>query len=297
MLTFKQLDAVFWVAEMGGFSHAAKKLNTTQSAISKRISELEESLGIQLFERHTRKATLTEKGEEMFVLAKKMLDQRNATIEQLLNPSVIERRLRLGVTELTAMTWLPKLVEVIRTHYPRVTLEPEVETSVTLRDKLMEDETDLIFVPDAFDHDNAITTRIGQVENVWMCKPGYVKGQGTIRLADLAHYNLLTQGPRSGTGLIYARWLKSKGISSKQFIETNSMIALMGLTRSGIGVSYLPKNCMQFWSDQAQLQEIKVTPPLPPTQYVAMYRRNQPSNFLASIVMLSQMSCDFSASA
>lgn len=297
MLTFKQLDAVYWVAELGGFSHAAKKLNTTQSAISKRINELEESLGIQLFERHTRKATLTEKGEEMFVLAKKLLNQRDSAIEQLLNPSVIERRLRLGVTELTAMTWLPKLVEVIRAHYPKVTLEPEVETSVTLRDKLMEDETDLIFVPDAFDHDNAISTRIGQVENVWMCKPGYVKSQGPIRLADLAHYNLLTQGPRSGTGLIYDRWLKSKGISSKQFIETNSMIALMGLTRSGFGVSYLPKNCMQFWSDQGQLQEIHVTPSLPPTLYVAMYRRNQPSNFLASIVMLSQMCCDFSARA
>ena len=295
MLTFKQLDAIYWIAELGGFAQAAKKLNTTQSAISKRIHELEEAFGIPLFERHSRKATLTEKGEEMFVLAKKLLAQRDAAIEQLLNPSVIERRLRLGVTELTAMTWLPKLIELIRINYPRVTLEPEVESSVTLRDKLMSDETDLIFVPDAFERDNAVATRIGQVENAWMCKPGYVKESGHIRLLDLANYNLLTQGARSGTGLIYDRWLKAKGISSTQFIETNSMIALMGLTRSGIGISYLPRKCMRLWSGPEQLQELQVTPALPATTYVAMYRRHQPSNFLASIVMLSQMCCDFSA--
>lgn len=295
MLTFKQLDAIFWIAELGGFSQAAKKLNTTQSAITKRIHELEDSFGIPFFERHSRKATLTEKGEEMYVLAKKLLAQRDAVIEQLLNPGVIERRLRLGVTELTAMTWLPKLIERIQTNFPRVTLEPEVETSATLLDKLMSDETDLIFVPDALAQDNVISTRIGQVENVWMCKPGYVKGSGTLKLMDLANYNLLTQGLRSGTGLFYDRWLKSKGITPKRFIETNSMIALMGLTRSGIGVSYLPKNCMQLWSNPDQLQILNVTPALPPTSYVAMYRRNQPSNFLASIVMLSQMCCDFSA--
>lgn len=294
MLTFKQLDAIYWIAELGSFSLAAKKLNTTQSAISKRIHELEESLGTPLFERHSRKATLTEKGEETFVLAKKLLMQRDAAIEQLLNPSVIERRLRLGVTELTAMTWLPSLIELIRKNYPKVTLEPEVETSVALRNKLLKDDTDLIFVPDAFEHDNTITTRIGQVVNVWMCKPGYVKETGVMRLMDLANYNLLTQGPRSGTGLIYDRWLKSKGISSKQFVETNSMIALMGLTRSGIGVSYLPRSCMQLWSDPGQLQELQVTPSLPPTNYVAMYRGSQPSNFLASIVKLSEICCDFS---
>lgn len=294
MLTFKQLEAIYWIAELGGFSQAAKKLNTTQSAISKRVHELEESFAIPLFQRNSRKSTLTEKGEELFVLAKKLLAQRDAAIEQLLNPSVIERRLRLGVTELTAMTWLPKLIELIQINYPRVTLEPEVESSAALREKLMADDKDLIFVPDAFEKDSVIATRIGEVENVWMCKPGYVKESGKVRLLDLANYNLLTQGSRSGTGLFYARWLKAKGISPKQLIETNSMIALMGLTRSGIGVSYLPRSCMQLWAGPGQLQELQVTPPLPPTSYVAMYRRNQPSNFLASIVMLSQLCCDFS---
>ena len=41
MFTYKQLEALYWIAELGGFAAAARKLNTTQSAISKRVQELE----------------------------------------------------------------------------------------------------------------------------------------------------------------------------------------------------------------------------------------------------------------
>jgi len=41
MLTFKQLEAVYWVVKLGGFAAAAAKLHTTQSAVSKRVQELE----------------------------------------------------------------------------------------------------------------------------------------------------------------------------------------------------------------------------------------------------------------
>lgn len=69
-MTFKQLEALFWIAELGGFSQAALKLHTTQSAVSKRVQELELLFDTALFDRSQRSARLTEKGEEMFVLAK-----------------------------------------------------------------------------------------------------------------------------------------------------------------------------------------------------------------------------------
>lgn len=59
--------------------------------------------------------------------AKGLLDQRDAAVEQFGRAEVIERRVRIGVTELTAMTWLPRWVEL---HYPQVTLEPDVDSSV-----------------------------------------------------------------------------------------------------------------------------------------------------------------------
>ena len=63
MFTFKQLEALYWVGTMGGFAHAADRLNTTQSAISKRIQDLEHLFDTPLFDRSGRTAKLTEKGE------------------------------------------------------------------------------------------------------------------------------------------------------------------------------------------------------------------------------------------
>ena len=112
-MTFKQLEALYWIAMLGGFAQAANHLHTTQSAISKRVHELEQLFDTELFDRSQRTARLTEKGEEMFVLAKSLLEQRDAAIEQFAKPEVVARRVRLGVTELTAMTWLPQFVRAI----------------------------------------------------------------------------------------------------------------------------------------------------------------------------------------
>ena len=62
MFTFKQLEAVYWVVKTGGFAQAASKLHTTQSAISKRVHDLEELFDTPLFDRSQRNAHLTEKG-------------------------------------------------------------------------------------------------------------------------------------------------------------------------------------------------------------------------------------------
>jgi DNA-binding transcriptional LysR family regulator len=85
-MTFKQLEALYWIAQLGGFAAAADRLHTTQSAISKRVRELEQLFEIELFDRSLRTARLTDKGQEMFVLAKKLLEDRDAAIERLSSP-------------------------------------------------------------------------------------------------------------------------------------------------------------------------------------------------------------------
>lgn len=294
MWTYKQLEAVYWIARLGGFSQAAAKLHTTQSAISRRVQDLEQQLETELFDRTARSSRLTEKGEELAALAGNLLAQRDAAMEQFRSPEALSRRLRLGVTELTAMTWLPRLVALVQQYYPRVTLEPEVDSSVGLRNRLMNDGVDLIIVPDAFRESRTVCTTLGSVPNVWMCKPGLIKRQGPINLHELAAHRLLSQGDLSGTGLIYGRWLKDQGIEVQHNIQSSSLLALVGLIVSGIGVSYLPSECFATMVESGQLQMLDVVPPLPDTPYVAMHLADQRSNLLAAIVMLAQACCDFS---
>src|SRR6218665_293996 len=107
MLTFKHLEAVYWVAKLGGFTQAAQKLHTTQSAVSKRVQELEGLFSTDLFDRSQRTARLTEKGEEMYAVAKRMLADRDEVVERFQRPEALERRLRIARPELSPMTFFP----------------------------------------------------------------------------------------------------------------------------------------------------------------------------------------------
>ncbi len=296
MMTFKQLEALYWIAQLGGFAQAANQLHTSQSAISKRVHELEQLFDTELFDRSQRTARLTEKGEEMFVLARKLLDQRDAAVEQFGKPGVVERRIRIGVTELTAMTWLPRLVGLIQQHYPKVILEPDVDDSLQLRDKLLADELDVVIVPHTFADSRMQSKVIGRVKSAWMCKPGVIPSAaatGTVRLHDLARHRMLVQGNNSGTGRAYDAWMKDQGVQPANAIVVSNLVALTGLTVSGLGVSYLPRECLAPLVDAGMLEVIDVTPALPVVRYVAMHKGEHRSALTSSIVMLAQECCDF----
>ncbi|MCS4296265.1 DNA-binding transcriptional LysR family regulator [Comamonas sp. BIGb0152] len=293
MMTFKQLEAIFWVVQLGGFAQAANKLHTTQSAISKRVKEVEDLFGTPLFDRTLRAARLTEKGEEMFLLAKRLLEQRDAAIEQFQSAETLERHVRIGVTELTAMTWLPRLVSAIQARYPRVVIEPQVDASAMLRDKLLADEVDLVIMPDVFNDQRFLSRLVGTAEHVWMCKPGLLGRQRRLHAHELVGHRLLTQDNRSGTGLLYSRWLRSIGVEAQNTLVSSSVVALIGLTVSGMGISYLPRACLAPMIASGKLQALTVSPALPQTRYAAICKADRPSNLVTAIAELAQAHCDF----
>ncbi|VTU30145.1 LysR family transcriptional regulator [Variovorax sp. PBL-E5] len=295
MFTFKQLEAVYWIADLGGFAAAARKLNTTQSAVSKRIQELESSLGEVLFDREKRQARLSEKGEQVLVLARRLLEHRDAAVEQLSKPEVVARRVRIGVTELTAITWLPRLVRLIRQTYPRVVIEPDVDSSLSLRDKLLADEMDLIIAPDVVADARFASHRVGTARLAWMCKPGLLPTSRAVSLQELASTTILTQGDRSGTTAMFKPWLQSPEFLQANTISSNNTLVLIGLTVAGIGVSYLPLACLKPLIERRALAVVKTSPSLPEINYVALFRSGRKSTLISSLVSLAQQVCDFSS--
>ena len=294
MMTFKQLEAIYWVARLGGFSAAAERLHTTQSAISRRIQELEAAFDTPLFDRSQRTARLTEKGEEMVLLAGQRLAQRDAATEAFSRPGVVQRRIRIGVTELTSMTWLPRLVRLIQAQYPKVVIEPDVDLSLSLRDKLLASEVDLIVVPDAFQDSRFVAQPVGRVASAWMCKPGLMDASRPVALPDLAAQRLLVQGDRSGTGVVYGRWFQAQGITLRDTLVSNNMIALIGMAVAGLGVSYLPWRCLSPLIADGSLAVLRVAPELPEVTYMAMHRDEAGGSLVAAVAALAQQCCDFS---
>ena len=150
MYTLKQLEAFYWSSELGSFSASSRKLHTTQSAVAKRVGELEAFAGAPLFERRAKKLVLTAQGRKLFELAREMLDLNSRIVQNMADPASFEGVVRLGVTELVGMTWLARLVSQISLRYPKVQLMPEIDGGITLYERLEQDQLDLAIMPGPF---------------------------------------------------------------------------------------------------------------------------------------------------
>lgn len=80
---------------------------------------------------------------------------------------------------------------------------------------------------------------------------------------------------------------------SQNTVSSNSLVTLIGLTISGMGISYLPKNCLSQMTANGILQIVKINTPLPPAQYATTYRKDRETEFITTIANLAQKSCDF----
>ena len=294
MITLRQLETLHWIAQLGTFERAAIKLNTTQSAISKRIQELEAASGLAVFDRSQRGARLTEKGEHLLAFGQEMLELQDRILDLKGNKEMPARRLRLGVTELSALTWLPRLVSTLREKYPTVMIEPDVDMSRNLHERLHEDAIDVIVIPEAFSSPEITSLHVGEVANAWMARPGLVKQRHTFTLEELAEHPILTQGGRSGSGLFFNKWLKSEGVVFPKVLSSDSLTALVGLTVAGLGVSYLPRRCFQPLIDEGKLVVVPTKPSLPLVPYAAMYRNDRPAAFTSAVAEITRTVCNFS---
>lgn len=295
MLSLRQMEALVWIAQLGTFDRAASRLGTSQSAISKRINELEQTIGFPLFERSQRGSKLTPRGEEVLEVARKMLLLQDdiATIKAG-RETTMQKRIRLGITELTAMTWLPRLTAALRDSHPGVVLEPEVASGRTLYESLQSGQLDIIVCPEFVRDTNVTISPLGDVDFAWMEQPGLTGLDEVVPLQELISYPLLLQGGRSGAGSHLSKWLLSERLVFEHVRVTDSLMATVGMTVAGLGISHLPRRPFRHLLDSGKLRIIETKPLLPDIPYVAIFRQDHPSQFLTTLANLMHDLCDFS---
>jgi LysR family transcriptional regulator, regulator for metE and metH len=122
-LEARDLRLVQAIAEFGGATHAARHLHLSQSAVSHQLKNLEDRLGVPLFERQGKRLHITSAGRKLVVLAGQvLLPLLQAELE--LKRSVQKERpqLRVATQCYTAYHWLPKALQSLLTEHPEVEL-------------------------------------------------------------------------------------------------------------------------------------------------------------------------------
>jgi DNA-binding transcriptional LysR family regulator len=274
VITIKHIEALYWVHRLGSISAAAEKLHASQSAITKRISDLERSFAVSLIECTHRNAVLTAKGLEVYQLGKEMLKQRDLIVDTLSEKRALTGRYRIGVTELTAISWLTTFTNRFKSIYPGMVLEAEVNESPRLQEKLIEGSLDFAILDASFQDLRLALVPMYQVELAWMCRPGLVEAGRRYSLADLARFPLLSPGPTSGLALIYDRLFASHGLRQKATMTAPSLAALCTLTEAGYGICCLPLEHCRDLVRSGVLAIITMDHPSIRLEFAGMYRHD-----------------------
>lgn len=293
MLTFKQIEALYWVVQLGGFANAAERLNTTQSAITKRIQELETNFSIQIFDRSGQKATLTRMGEELLDMAADLLGRRDQMLLKMKGFKPFSGSLRLGITEITAMTWLPRLMTELRTLFPELVVLPKIGLAWQLQQSLLQGQLDMAILHRELRNPFLEAEPIAQVNFSWAGSPDVISPTKVYTPEDLSRLNIIRQDPDSGLNAIYDEWFAPYTPQSNLF-TINSLQAMVGMAVAGFGVACMPEDYFSELFASRKLIVARTTKAMPSSLYCAMYAKQSNTMFYQEIARIAREVCDFS---
>ena len=292
MLTFKQIEALYWVVQLGSFASAAQRLNTTQSAITKRIQELESDFDVSIFDRSGHKATLTPKGQEMVELASELLTQRDVMLMKLKGHHTFSGILRLGITEITAMTWLPDLIAQLRILFPKLTVSPKTGMAAELQQNLLKGQLDMAFLHNEFKSPLLEQYPLDYVHFAWVGSPSIITSDRVYTPQEISEMSLIRQDMEPGLNSLYDDWLQPYTAEQNLF-TINSLLAMAGLTVAGFGICCLPIDYFYPLVTSRKLAILKTTKAPPKSLYCAMYAKNANAMLYKEVAMLAKDVCNF----
>jgi DNA-binding transcriptional LysR family regulator len=282
-MTLKQIEAFYWAANLGSFSIAALRLHVTQSSLSKRIFELEESVGAVLFDRSSKRAQLTEAGQRLVPLAGRMLELREQFQGQVRASAALSGTCKFGVSELASLTWLPDFTRLVNQEHPALVLEPYIDLARPLERKVQRGELDFAVAPGPGQQAQVKGSVIGRVDFTWAAAPGRLRKGALLRKTDLESLPIITMTEGSGLTRAIESWAAEQGITLRRNMACNSLMAIVALVLSDTGISFLPDAFLRPWVAQGALVALKSSPPLPSLNYYFFQRADDNRTLLEAM--------------
>jgi DNA-binding transcriptional LysR family regulator len=231
------------VAEAGSFTHAGEALNLSQSAVSRQISALEESLSVPLFHRHARGLILTEQGDLLYRTAREVF-AKLAMTEAMLSESKDRPKGPLKVTTTVAFgsAWLtPRVKEFLE-------LYPEIEVSFIVDDSELDlsmREADVAIRMSPPRQPDLVQRHLMTIRNLIFASREYLKKNGTPQKPeDLDKHRIIVYGGDTRPPVPNVNWLAEvgarNGFERRPIFTVNNLYAICRAVESGLGIGAVP---------------------------------------------------------
>ncbi|WP_141013543.1 LysR family transcriptional regulator [Nocardioides sambongensis] len=238
----RHLRAVVAVADAGGYSAAARRLDMAQSSLSRTVAEAERRLGVPLFERTTRQVRPTPDGTHLIGMARRLLADFDASLAHFEGYLAGQRgTVSIAALPSIAATLLPGVLAAFRAERPEVTVMVRDGLSGEVLEMLRSGAVDLALTVIGESPAGTTARQVASDEFACVIPEGHeLSARKEVRWSDLAGRPFVafdtTSSIRSHTDQVFA----DQGIETGPRTEARNIGAVAGLTGAGLGVTAAP---------------------------------------------------------
>lgn len=242
-LDWDKLKTFHAAAETGSLTAAAERLSISQSAVSRQITALEESLDTPLFHRHARGLTLTEQGRILFLAARDIAHRTALAQATVINSrNKPQGKLRVSTPISLGSNWLTSVLPEFLSAYPEIDVELILEDD---EHDLSSFDVDCALRPWRSTQGDVIERKLGTISQSLYASDIYLSKYGAPKSAeDLENHKIVAFGALMPARLHSSNWVLSAGGREKKPLKpTLSVSNLHGIMRAaeaGIGLAGLP---------------------------------------------------------
>lgn len=244
----RELKTFVCVARQGTFAAAGREVGLTQSAVSAQIKNLEDTLGVTLFDRTGRAATLNAAGQRAVALAEEIL-QLFGRMGSPDSANDFRGALRIGAISTAQTGLLPQALVALRSKAPFIEVSLVPGVSLNLLSQLDAGELDLaIMIKPPFALPKELHAEVIAREPFVLITPSDLQGDDPRQI--LSDHPFIRYDQRSFGGRRVTRFLRERKLEVKQTLELDELDAIVKMVRAGLGVSLVPM--AGLWLEHAE---------------------------------------------
>ncbi|WP_416897096.1 MAG: LysR family transcriptional regulator [Minwuia sp.] len=235
--TLDQIQTFLTVARTANMRQASEELHLTQPAVTARIRNLEQVLGVELFDRSAGMA-LTKGGVALVNYAEQYLKLNDLILRDVAQSDSVEMLFRIGVSETIVQAWLPEFIASLRETFPRLRVEIDVDISRNLRDRLIGGAIDFALLMGPVSEFSVENVALPSFEIAWFRPPGGDWPEDSTDIFRRWPVITFARGTRPFR-LLKETLLERYGPEAMLF-PSSSLSACFRLVAAGMGVGALP---------------------------------------------------------
>jgi DNA-binding transcriptional LysR family regulator len=251
-LNFQQIQAFKTVMETGTTTKAAQALNTTQPSISRRLSELQNATGLQLFDLYNGRLRPTREGRRLYRSVRQHFDG----LEKIETAVDILRRsgtgvLRIGSTPTLAAGLLPEIVSEFMQMYPGIYINLQTLGTPQLTEYLRQDLIDFVLTTGSIEHKDIVSSVLMRESAVCVVPREHpLAAAECVDLDSLHTHKLILLNDTDDIIIAMRAQLRDRKYPDDIVVETNSSITICSLVAAGAGVGVVNPFVANSYADR-----------------------------------------------